>query len=112
MVFRFGSVESCIILSDYPPRVHRYSFASDASGRIGCGAIWASSWFQFKWAEAEGVQFHELGGDSLPVVLAVAVWGPHWRDSSALVYCDNQGAVSVVNSGYSSKDNAFTKVFF
>ena len=61
-----------------PSRVHHYSFTSDASGSISCGAIWISSWFQFKWAEAEGVQFHELGGDSitfkelLPVVLSVA----------------------------------------
>ena len=102
-----GPLNHASFFRTIPSRVHRYSFASDASGSIGCGAIWASSWFQFKWAEAEGVQFHELGGDSitfkelLPIVLAVAVWGPLWRDSSVLVYCDNQGAVSVVNSGYS-----------
>ena len=38
------------------------------------------------------ITFKEL----LPVVLAVAVWGPCWRGSSVLVYCVNQEAVSVV----------------
>ena len=40
--------------------------------------------------------------DLLLVVLATAIWGPKWIDSSVKVECDNQGAVvAVVNSGYS-----------
>ncbi len=35
----------------------------------------------------------------LPVVLACAVWGEQWKLKVVLVHCDNQGVVSVVNSG-------------
>ena len=37
----------------------------------------------------------------LPIVLACGVWGVSWQNSQVLVKCDNQGAVAVVNSGYS-----------
>lgn len=30
----------------------QFQFASDASGRVGCGAIWPPYWLQFKWEEA------------------------------------------------------------
>ena len=34
-------------------------------------------------------------------MLAGAVWGRQWQGQSITVYCDNVGAVSVVNSDYS-----------
>ena len=37
----------------------------------------------------------------LPIVFACGVWGPAWQNSQVLVQGDNQGAVAVVNSGYS-----------
>ena len=84
-----------------------FSFASDAAGAIGCGAIWSPYWFQFKWSESfrssllplkeDSILFQEL----LPIVFACAVWGSSWQRSSVRVFCDNEGAVSVVNSGYS-----------
>ena len=37
----------------------------------------------------------------LPVVLACAVWGEQWFSQMVQVYCDNEAAVSVLNSGYS-----------
>ena len=84
-----------------------FSFASDAAGAIGCGAIWSPYWFQFKWTESFGNRLLPLKEDSilfqelLPIVFACAVWGGMWQNSSVRVFCDNQGAVSVVNSGYS-----------
>lgn len=54
------------------------------------------------------IQFFDgYGSDSitlkelLPIVFAFAVWGHCWRNSSVTVLCDNQGAVAVINSGYS-----------
>ena len=45
----------------------------------------------------KSITFLEL----LPIVLACAVWGRRWAKSSVFAHCDNQGAVAVVNSGYS-----------
>ena len=80
---------------------------TDASGSFGCGALWPPHWIQFQWPQAYDVGCLALKEESitlkelLPVVLACAVWGPAWRDSTVLVYCDNAGAVAVINSGYS-----------
>ena len=84
-----------------------FSFASDAAGAVGCGAIWSPFWFQFKWSESIGRTLHSLKEESilfqelLPIVFACTVWGSRWQRSSVRVYCDNEGAVAVVNSGYS-----------
>ena len=37
----------------------------------------------------------------LPIVMACVIWGPRWRQSAVTAQCDNEGAVAVVNSGYS-----------
>ena len=84
-----------------------FVFASDASGSVGCGAIWAPLWLQLKWSDSvqtlenspkeDSIMYQEL----LPIILACAVWGRHWCNSSVRVYCDNMGTVSIVNSGYS-----------
>lgn len=85
----------------------RFTFATDASGSVGCGAIWQCNWIQLKWSEVQADLRKDLGKDSitfkelLPVVLAVGVWGPCWKGGAVLVLCDNQGAASAVNSGYS-----------
>ena len=45
----------------------------------------------------DGITLKEL----VPIVVACAVWGPQWWESSALVHCNNEGAITVINSGYS-----------
>ena len=89
------------------PHSFQVTFSSDTSGSIGCGAIWSPRWFQYKWCDypasvaslqdEDSITFKEL----LPIVFACGVWGPAWQNSQVLVQCDNQGAVAVVNSGYS-----------
>ena len=81
--------------------------ASDAAGSVGCGAIWSPHWLQMKWSDtgtqpacsggAEEITFQEL----LLIVLACAVWGERWHDSSVQVCCNNMATVSIVNSGCS-----------
>lgn len=63
----------------------RFTFATDASGSVGCGAIWQCNWIQLKWSEVQEDLRKDLGKDSitykelLPVVLAVVVRGPCWK---------------------------------
>lgn len=73
---------------------------TDASGRVGCGALWLDQWIQYKWQDnyaGQAISQKEL----LAVVLACAVWGKEWEDQVILIHCDNEAAVQVVNSGYS-----------
>ena len=82
---------------------------TDVSGGFGCGAVYPAfqQWVQLQWPESyregeltlqeQSITHKEL----LPVVLACAVWGWHWRRSAVMVHCNNTGAVAAVNSGYS-----------
>ncbi len=40
-------------------------FFSDASGSIGCGAIWGSTWLQIYWPSTVSSPGSELGSDSI-----------------------------------------------
>ena len=95
------------MLREYSSQQSDFEAWTDASGSFGCGAIWGKRWLQASWSdvykgdlkveEEDGITLKEL----LPIILACAIWGPHWRQSSALIHCDNEGTVAVVNSGYS-----------
>ena len=39
--------------------------------------------------------------DLLPVVIGMAMWWPEWRNSVVMFQCDNEGAITAINSGYS-----------
>ena len=88
------------LMKEASQRDPQYIIATDASGSWGCGAVWGSSWLQYKWGDAyrsEAITQKEL----VPIVLAAAVWGSLWQDCVIQVMCDNQAVVAVVNSGYS-----------
>ena len=95
------------ILEQQGHQISTIHFATDASGHFGCGALWDSAWFQLQWPQSyqehdlqlkeQSITFKEI----VPIVLACAVWGPAWANKSVTVHCDNEGAVAVVNSGYS-----------
>ena len=84
-------------------------FATDASGNVGCGAVYPPYWLQYKWGDSpysgvgnnqeDSITYQELLPRSS--LHACAVWGSMWRNTSMVVQCDNQGAVAVVNSDYS-----------
>ena len=48
-------------------------------------------------AEGDSITWMEL----LLIVLAGMVWGQAWRGQRIIVHCNNTGAVTVANSGYS-----------
>ena len=74
---------------------------SDASGSWGCGAFESSGkWFQIPWrGSLEGV--HITVKELLPVVVACALWGSHWRGMTVCCRCDNAAVVAILRSGTS-----------
>lgn len=73
------------------------TFSTDASGSWGCGAVWKDRWIQAPW---EGVWADQsiAAKELLPIVLACALWGPHWVGKQVLVLCDNAAAVQVLTT--------------
>ncbi len=57
----------------------------------GCGAVWGSAWFQFRWPEGylgQSIAVKELA----PIVMACAVWGRHWHKQAVQLKCDNHAS--------------------
>ncbi len=77
----------------FPDRARpHHEMVSDATGSWGCGAYWHPHWFQIRWsprAQPLPIAVKEI----LPLVIAVAVWGPRWRQSAVRCHCDNQSVV-------------------
>ena len=71
---------------------------SDASGNWGCGALWATHWFQWKW-EGRAVAWSIAPKELLPIIFGLAVWGKQWVGSRIECHCDNAAVVAAVNSG-------------
>ena len=89
------------VLRDLAGQAPRCEFWSDASGSWGCGAVWQDQWFQVQWGDwpcfaGSSIAAKEL----LPIVVAVAIWGPSWKGLSVLCHCDNQAVVAVLKGGY------------
>ena len=75
---------------------------TDASGEVGCGALWGTHWLQLKWANMPNwINTPITQKEVLPAVLACAVWGHRWKAKRVQLYCDNEAAVAVLNTGYS-----------
>ena len=75
----------------------RYSFSTDASGSWGCGACWEDRWIQCNWDNVwndKSIATKKF----LPILLAVAMWGPFWLGNQVLVHCDNMAVVNIISS--------------
>ena len=73
------------------------SMVSDASGSWGCGAIWKDCWFQLAWNDDNAYQQENIATkELLPIVIAAAIWGPHWQGNVVSCECDNQAVVAVL----------------
>lgn len=62
--------------------------------------MWETQWFQIKWCDwpvfaGTGIAKKEL----LPIIVAVAVWGRCWVDSSVLCHCDIESVLSTIRRG-------------
>lgn len=87
--------------SIFPSEVLGPSVTADASG---CGAFLSRGhlWFQFQWPacwSSVNIAAKEL----FPIVVAVAIWGPLFKESCIYIYSDNTAVVSALSSR-SAKD--------
>jgi len=76
------------------------SLTTDASGSWGCGAFSDNKWFSMKWS-LRAPQAHITVQELIPIVIAAALWGRRWSGQTVQVWCDNEAAVSIINTGTS-----------
>lgn len=85
--------------SIFPPKQASHSFWSDASGSWGCGAFSHTlDWFQVQWPES-WQHCHIAAKEMIPVVIAVAIWGPTWSCSTIMACSDNMAVVCALVAG-------------
>ena len=78
---------------------------TDASGSVGFGAYFNGQWFQDRWpphmqlnrARGISIEWQEL----FPIVVACAIWFPHFSGKRIQFWCDNESVVAIINSGHS-----------
>ena len=66
----------------------------------GCGGTSADQYFHVVFPQDVLLRFpaiHHL--EALAIVVALRLWGHHWRGSRIVVHCDNLSVVSSMNSG-------------
>ena len=70
---------------------------TDSAKSLGFGAVYGSYWlygsFPAEW-KTFNITFLEL----YPIVLAVHIWAPRWKNHSILFYTDNLALVSIINN--------------
>lgn len=81
-----------------PPESPAFTLVSDASGSWGCGAVPGTRWFQLPWpASWQNIPISPK--ELVPIIVAVALWGPLWAGSKVRCLCDNMAVVYAVNKG-------------
>ena len=77
------------------PTCHVYS---DASGSYGCGALSEGlGWFRLAWPTS-WVTIPITAKELVPIVIAAAVWGPHWSQQHICFHSDNSAVVALLQS--------------
>ncbi len=56
---------------------------SDASGSWGCGPFSNADWFQHCWY-LDTRDYHITAKELIPIIIAMAIWGPAWANKSIL----------------------------
>ena len=78
------------LLASHPSH-HIYS---DASGSYGCGAFDVSSdWFKVRWPNHWVISCIALK-EFVPIVIAVAILGPHWQGCQVCFHSEKMAVVS------------------
>ena len=84
--------------SFFPISTPSTDVTSDASGSFGCGAFSLShGWFQIQWPD----NWHSLNiaaKELVPIVIAAALWGHHWKHSCVCFNSDNMAVVGIIRS--------------
>lgn len=85
------------LLSSLTTQSPAASIYSDASGSWGCGAICRADWFQLKW-DSRAEHYHISIKELIPIVIATAIWGQHFKGKALHILSDNSAAVAAVNN--------------
>ena len=78
-------------------------FHTDASSTIGYGGCFGTHWFCDRWGTEVSENVSMSARELCPIVVAAHLWGAEWSNKRIQVFCDNEGAVAVINKGYSSE---------
>lgn len=78
---------------------------TDAASSVGFGGYFNGQWFQGKWlphmhlspTKGISIEWQEL----FPIVVACALWFPHFSGKRIQFWCDNESVVAIINSGHS-----------
>ena len=85
---------------------------SDASGKIGLGAIWGSSWMSQDWPQEflrkfkPSIEYLEL----FAVTAAVLAWIDRFRNKRIILFCDNKSIVDMINLTTTSCKNCMVLI--
>ena len=80
--------------------MERVELWSDALRSWGCGAIWDVEWLQIAWGNRPSFGVATIAAQELlPIVVAIATWGPQWRGHVVNCHCDNQTMVASLRGG-------------
>ncbi|XP_066431505.1 uncharacterized protein [Eleutherodactylus coqui] len=74
---------------------------TDAAGSAGFGAYFQGRWCAGEWPEQwkqEGLVRNLVLLELFPIVVAITLWGNHFRDRKVRFHCDNMGVVQVINN--------------
>ena len=75
------------------------SLFTDASN-IGMGGVFEDEWFSVEWpSHIAGDQCSTNFQEMFAILTAVTIWGGKLKNKQILIYCDNETAVSIINSG-------------
>ena len=78
---------------------------TDAASTVGFGGYFNGKWFQGRWLphmllsreKGISIEWQEL----FPIVVACAIWYPHFTGKRLQFWCDNEPVVAIINSGHS-----------
>ena len=93
---------SFFLNSSVTPSPHMELF-TDAASTIGFGGYFNGKWFQGRWPphlvlskdKGISIEWQEL----FPIVVACAIWYPHFAGKRLQFWCDNESVVAIINSG-------------
>ena len=83
---------------------------------VGFGGYFNRQWFQGRWLphmsinrdKGISIEWQEL----FPIVVAYALWHPHFAGKCIQFWCDNESVVAVINSGHSKAPRVVDLLWF
>ena len=78
---------------------------TDAASTVGFGCYFNGQWFQGRWLPHMSIN-RDKGisiewQEPFPIVVACALWHPHFAGKRIQFWCDNESVVAIINSGHS-----------